>query len=277
MKFCFVDDSRQGKPTRDKLGPIVSIGGLIVDSCRIFQMEKDINDLCTKVGFPEGEVFKWSPIKNKHWMYENLTRVERCAFQCTILELIKDNDCKALFIAEDTNNRCAEKTSKSHEYDIVKLLIERVDFCYGKCPDDGIIICDRPPGGQQQEEKFLLHCLETLKEGTSFHKPKRIIMTVMSSPYRLSRLLQVADLITGCTLAYLCGESRYSPPVMEYIKPLFLSEWDRVGGVGVKLHPDFKYANLYHWLFGDPHIIWGRTGHPLPLPYRPFSTSPDVY
>lgn len=277
MKFCFVDDSKQNRPTRDKVGPMIAIGGIIVDDCKILELEREIDALCRQVGFPDGEVFKWSPDRKKHWMYNNLVGVERCSFQCSILEVLNDTGCKAIFIAEDTNCKFADRTSGSHEYDIAKLLIERVDWCYQNCADTGLLICDRPPGNYKQEESYLLSCLQTLKMGTNYRKPERIIMTVLSSPYRLSRLLQTADLITACTLQYLCGEKRFTPPVMKYIKPLFLSEWDRIGGVGVKLHPDFKYANLYHWLFGDSQLIKGMTGYSLPLSYRPFSSSPDIY
>jgi hypothetical protein len=43
-----------------------------------------------------------------------------------------------------------------------------------------------------------------------------------------------------------------------------------VGGCGVKLHPDYKYRNLYGWLFGDTHFWKGNNGHPLPLEGRPY-------
>jgi hypothetical protein len=46
----------------------------------------------------------------------------------------------------------------------------------------------------------------------------------------------------------------------------------RIGGIGLKIHPDFKYANLYHWLVGNTHFHRGSTGFPMPLKgYRYFN------
>lgn len=70
---------------------------------------------------------------------------------------------------------------------------------------------------------------------------------------------------------FKAGESNFSPPIFECMKPLFRSETGRVGGVGLKLHPDYKYANLYHWLLGDSHFVRGGSGTPLPMKNRPYS------
>jgi hypothetical protein len=34
------------------------------------------------------------------------------------------------------------------------------------------------------------------------------------------------------------------------------------GESGVKIHPDGRYANLYHWLFVDEYLIRGSVGNP---------------
>ena len=60
----------------------------------------------------------------------------------------------------------------------------------------------------------------------------------------------------------------------DMIHPILRREGDRIGGVGLKLHPDFVYANLYHWLVGDAHYWRGNIGTPLPLKGRPYSTDP---
>jgi hypothetical protein len=63
------------------------------------------------------------------------------------------------------------------------------------------------------------------------------------------RLLQTADLITSFTLAMVSGEDRHSAPIFGLIKFLLMSEMGRIGGVGLKIHPDYVYANLYRWLY----------------------------
>jgi hypothetical protein len=49
----------------------------------------------------------------------------------------------------------------------------------------------------------------------------------------------------------------------------------RIGGVGVKIQPDFSYANFYHWLLGDTHFYKGFVGVPMPIIGRPYFESPD--
>jgi len=80
-----------------------------------------------------------------------------------------------------------------------------------------------------------------------------------------------ADVVTSCVVARVSGESTHSPPVFDLIKPLLRSDGHRIGGVGLKIHPDFVYANLYHWLLGDSHFHRFNIGFPMPLKDRPFS------
>jgi hypothetical protein len=58
------------------------------------------------------------------------------------------------------------------------------------------------------------------------------------------------------------------------IRKLFDSNSGRIGGVGLKIHPDYIYANLYHWLVGDKKFYKGFNDFPLPFPNRPFNTGP---
>ena len=102
-------------------------------------------------------------------------------------------------------------------------------------------------------------------------------MSVLTSPFRLSRILQAADLIASCILAYVTGESNFAPALFPHLSPLFIRESGRTGGVGVKLHPFLKYGNFYHWLFGDEYYVRGNCGHPLPLDTIAFSKSLDEY
>jgi hypothetical protein len=198
-------------------------------------------------------------------------------FQIAVLNALSEHDCRAVFVAEDAGCTPAESSSTTPEIDVVKLLIERVDWFLSHAGSHGLIICDRPGGDHRAEESFLLDCLETLRTGTDCLTPDRIVMSVLTSPFRLSRILQAADLITSCTLAYVTGESNFAPPLFPHLSPLFIRESGRTGGVGVKLHPFLKYGNLYHWLFGDEHYVRGNAGHPLPLDTIAFSKGLDEY
>jgi hypothetical protein len=97
----------------------------------------------------------------------------------------------------------------------------------------------------------LANCLDIIQEGTPFVRPARIALNALSTSPHFVRLLQLADLIAGIVTSYVAGENRYSPPLMRLIGPMLASDAGRIGGIGVKIHPDFRYVNLYHWLFGD--------------------------
>lgn len=81
-------------------------------------------------------------------------------------------------------------------------------------------------------------------------------------------------------MSYVAGEKKYSPRIFQSIKPLLETEEGVIGGFGVKLHPDFRYVNLYHWLLGDTHArIYNRasgTKDPTELPIHTGKYSEDA-
>lgn len=255
------------------MGSLVAIGGVAIKKENVNLLEKEINNICTSAGFPRDEKFKWSPGKEL-WMRNNLTRERRENFYFEVLEKIKERSGTAFVVIEDTSFKCATD-AKCHEEDAVRLFLERVEIYLKRTQTDGIVISDRPGGGRKDEDKFLSNCLETIEAGTAYIKPDCIALNVLSANSKYIRLLQAADLITACTLAFVSGETTFSPKFFKKIIPLFDSEKDRIGGVGLKIHPDFKYANLYHWLLGDTHFVRFNTGVPLPLLGRPYNKSPD--
>jgi len=116
----------------------------------------------------------------------------------------------------------------------------------------------------------------TLNEGTEYVEFDRIPINVLTTPFHNVRVLQLADLVTSCTTALVAGSIEYATPVFEHIKPLFLSDSGRIGGIGVKIHPDFRYTNLYHWLLDDYAYVQGRygAGCVLPMTERPYAEDP---
>jgi len=75
----------------------------------------------------------------------------------------------------------------------------------------------------------------------------------------------------------VAGETRFAPDVFQHIKPMFPRKYDRIGGPSLKIHPDFRYSNLYHWLCGDSHFVRYQTGIPMPLKGRHYFAGPDQY
>jgi hypothetical protein len=176
-------------------------------------------------------------------------------------------------VIEDKDHSRASSTATSHEADASLMLIERVHNTFARHGSEGLLVIDRPAGDRRDEERFLAECLEVLESGTQFVLPNKIAISVLSAPSKLVRVLQLADVVTSCTTAMVSGEDRHAPAVFEEIKPLFESHESRVAGVGLKLHPDFRYVNLYHWLLGESYYRRGNVGHPLPMATRPYAES----
>jgi hypothetical protein len=64
--------------------------------------------------------------------------------------------------------------------------------------------------------------------------------------------------------------SPYSKIPFAMVKPLLRSDGHRIGGVGLKIHPDFKHVNLYHHLLGDTTCWKGNVGIDLPCRGRQY-------
>jgi hypothetical protein len=76
----------------------------------------------------------------------------------------------------------------------------------------------------------------------------------------------------------VAGHTEFAAPIFESIKPIFPKGiYGTVGGWSVKIHPDFSYLNLYHWLLGDESYWRRMTGWDLPREQFPFYKSAHEY
>jgi hypothetical protein len=202
-------------------------------------------------------------------MYDGLTADARTQFFNRLIGALRARGVTATVVIEDTK-RSRAITGTTPEMDVVRMLLERIS---NQCTQsEAFIVVDRPSGGRVDEDRFLRGCLETINASAGYVQSDRIAHSVVSTPSHLSRLLQAADVVTSCTLATVAGEHRFAPPVFEAIKPLFVTgSSDQRGGFGVKLHPDFRYVNLYHWVLGDEVVAKFRNTVALPLPNRPYA------
>lgn len=273
MDIFFVDDAAQKAPSRPGMGLLLGVGGIHVPEESLQELEKQIEAVCTEFGFPPNEIFKWSPGREL-WMHQNFVGEQRQQFFIRVLGLAKDNGATATIIIEDTSYKTATGV-QSPETDLIQLFLERAHHQLAARQSNGMVIVSQPSGDRKSENKFLAGCFETLRSGTDYVKPERIVLNVLTSPPRFMRLLQLADVVTSCTVAFVGGESSFSPPVFNSVKSMLARELGRIGGVGLKIHPDIKYVNLYHWLLGDTHFV-RFMGLPLPLPGYQYSDDPYV-
>jgi hypothetical protein len=274
MRFVFCDDSQQKTPTRPGMGNLVATGGIEVVAEHLGVVERELDVLCTDgYGFPKNEEFKWSP-NRKHWMWANLQGQQRSQFFADALQIASSHDVSACVVIVDASYEPATGSGLTPELDATRLFLERVDWRLRKSQEEGVVVTDRPSGGRRDEDQFLGGCIETLQDGTDYVKPDRVAVNVLSTPSRFVRLLQLADVVTSSVLAFVSGEGTYSPATVKLVRPLLHSDSGRIGGVGLKIHPDLKYVNLYHWLVGDSHYWRSNTGHPLPISGMPYTKGP---
>jgi hypothetical protein len=273
VNLWFVDDSRQLAPTRERMGPLLSAGGICVPETDVRQLNMELDDLCAATGFPPNQEFKWSPGREL-WMRDNLVGERRANFFLEVVRIARQHNPTAILACVDTNFNTISGAA-THELDVVTLLMERIHN--HTSVQRSLIISDEQGGGTNANESFIGSCLDTLKAGTSVLRGLDRICLVLTCSSRLSRALQLADLFTSCITAFLSGENRFSPPIARSFFPIIRTELGRVGGCGVKLHPDYRYANLYYWLFQDTHLVKGNCGHPFPLGERPYSTNADRF
>ena len=253
---------------------LVAIGGIHVPDQAVGSLGKQISDLCNNCGFPPGAPFKWSP-GPELWMHDHLKGSKRQSFFIDVLTLLKQADATAIVVIEDASYKPATQ-GLTAEMDVTCMFLERADTHLKGVGRQGVVIADRPGGGAEAQNRFLADCAETLQTGTKYVTLQRIVF-VLSTPSRLVRLLQAADVVTSCTRAVVAGEKKFSPPVFNAVKPILRSDLGRVGGVGLKIHPDVKYANLYHWLLGDAFFKKESMRISLPLSTLPYASNPDVY
>ena len=273
MQVVFADDTQQEKPSRLGAGSFVAIGGVFIEAERVGPLERALDGLCERTGFPPGEQFKWSPARKKDEFMRTLVEHRRIEFYRSVIDLARRFEVSTCVAVADTNYRTARDKSLDHQDDVTALFLERVSYALGQ--SDGLIVIAKPGGGAKDDEKFLARCFDLIDTGTEYESLRNLPLGVFTAHSRRIRLLQLADLIASCTLARISGESRYSPEIFELILPLFRRGVDRIGGIGVKIHPDLVYANLYYWLFGDKYIPRDNNRRDLPDKNLPFADHPN--
>jgi hypothetical protein len=254
------------------MGKLVAVGGLHVPS-KVRPLERDLDKLCAETGFPPGEEFKWSP-ERKQWM-RHLVGTERTDFFLEALSLARRSGASAIVTVVEAGAQPANQGVKTAHEDAVTLFLERAHNQVSS-GGEAIVILDQPGGRRKDETTVLRTLIRRMNTGTTYTSLDHLAL-VVATDSSLVRLVQLADVTVGCTLAYVAGERKWSAAVFEGgIKPILRSAGGRIGGVGLKIHPDGRYANLYHWLLGDTTFVKNRSSRPLPLSDHPYAASPDV-
>lgn len=271
MYLFLIDDANQRDCPRAGVTELIAVGGIIVSAHAARDLDNAVSALCEEFGFPEGETFKWSPARDQ-WMRDNLRDARREIFFRRVLATTRAHGAVALVAMVDPSQPPATYLP-SRLMEATMLCLERFDNFLRPLRQAGIVIAAEY-SSRSEEEKLLAQCLDTINEGTDFAELRRIAINVLTMPFRFSRLLQIADLVVSCSTALTAGHTLYSEPLVPEIKALLRRSYHgRIGGVGMKLHPDFCFLNLYHWLWGDTHCGRGA----FPLEGMPYARSGDEF
>lgn len=253
------------------MSALVAVGGIALASDAIQSAGAQLDAHCREVGFPDRQEFKWSPGR-KLWMRDNLVGSARREFFSQVSKILAAQGATAFAVVIECDAK-AMHSGTEPEMDALLTLLERF-HSWLPAGEEGVVVVDTPSGDRSDEHGFLQNCVERLATGTPYVDFDQLALPVLSAPSRMVRLLQCADLITSCLAALIAGEENHAPITAGELLPLVRREYGRVGGVGIKIHPDYKYANLYHWLFGDEHLGPAHGGAPLPLSSRKYSKDP---
>ena len=124
----------------------------------------------------------------------------------------------------------------------------------------GIVIADRPGGGQKEDTTLLSEFLDLTEKGTQFVRGDRIPINILTTPSHMLWHLQLADLIVGIVVAMVAGDTRYAAPLFPLVRSILIrGSSDNIGGTGLKLYPD-ELMNLYHWVLGEEEYTNARRG-----------------
>jgi len=132
----------------------------------------------------------------------------------------------------------------------------------------GIVICDRPGGGRQEEDALIEDVVDTMEKGTPYVASTQVALNLLTASSHLSRHLQVADLIVGCTTAMVAGETQFAIPVFAEVRPMLIKNaLNFAGGTGLKLFPN-SLINLYFYVLGETAYATVATNSGISLPWR---------
>jgi hypothetical protein len=275
MEIFFADDSGQRDCRRTGVGPLISVGGVLIDEMQIRPLAAAIDSVTAKFGIPDTEELKWHPPKGS-WIHQNLQDGRTDCYR-RVLEAAQAHAAKAIVVCWDLRRAHLDDHQAFEE--CLDYLIERLNMNLENRDSRAIVVADRPGGGKVQEDKFLSYFRTRMEKGTDYVLPDRVLLNALTTPSHLVRHLQLADLVTAITTAMVAGNDKHAGPLFQSVIPLFIK--NRPGGIaatGLKISPDStrrdSLVNLYHWVLGERllHKGGGAVSYPIPVAGFPFAT-----
>jgi hypothetical protein len=268
VELLFVDETDQAG-RRAGMGRLVALGGVLLGEEVLWGLAHQIDVICRRFGIPDECQLKWSPPPD-NWIHHNLIGQRRTDCYGQVLDAVSRSGGRSIVVVIDTG-RASSTLQGSHALlRAFQWMYERTVMQLEQEGSRGLIIADRPSGDRRQETELLAEVLQTIEDGTSYVLPNTIPINVLTTPARLVRHLQVADLVVGVTTAMLTGAGRYAEPLFGAVRAMLIRNADGlVGGAGLKLFPP-SLTNLYHWVLDEPRYVRRRQAREWRLPSPEF-------
>lgn len=135
-ELIIADDCCQTEPARPHLAQVVAFGGSNVPGANVRSLERALNSICARAGFPTNEPFKWSP-RRDHWMWTNLRDDARRNFYKAILASALAHGVLAHVVIEDSASAPAVINVGSNESSCIQLFLERAHVALEQAGTDG--------------------------------------------------------------------------------------------------------------------------------------------
>lgn len=248
MKALFLDDSylREQKFT--------GLGGFCLDARSIRALSDDFCELKRSYGIPQSVEIKWSPPPD-HYLRKKF-RGSRFMLYADVLSLLHKHKGTVLCAVHGLKY-CYGVRIHSWKYERarrwavaeqIKFLAERFQKTYLE-PEDkyGLIVSDSY-ASREGEESIINTCMCQIQTGTFFQKLIRIALTPLMTDSKYCIPIQIADVIIGITVSYLC-KGKYGIQLIDQLAPIFAfnphlnanhftSTYNAsVLGIGLKLFP----------------------------------------
>ena len=275
MEIFFADDSLQDS-RRSGASHVVSFGGVLIKEAELKPLSAQMDTIAAKYGIPAGEEIKWSPARGSY-IHTSLGGKDRENCYREMLDSAAGRGVQALVV-------CIHVPDKKKDYswatgDCITYLFERLCMQLKRNGSNGIIVSDEPGGGRAEDLALLQLFLEQIQSGTEYIKEcDNLVLNMLTTPSKLVRQLQLADLVVGITTGMVCANTKYAGPLFPVVQSMLIkSPAGYVGGSGLKIGPN-GWENLYHWVLGEHALVrgGGAMGWPLPSPRLNYYADPLI-
>lgn len=248
MRLVFIDDSQQTDPPRRDLGPLVALGGVVVQDDQLSAYTAALSSIRTDLAIPSDEEIKWKPHRGSYLASAGKEVITDLRIR--MLQAAIDLGIRSIVVMVDHGAAYKSWTAVEVGKELLRWLFERVTILLTKADDIGVMIADKPGGGSADEARWLADALRLTDDGTEYVEPGRIVLPVLTAHSHHVPHLQLADLVTAASAAAVAGRSA-GLELKDLLRQLaHRNQYDYAWGAGIVLFPS-EMVNLAYRAFGE--------------------------